>query len=122
MKEAINISDEEFEVIREEVKAFLSRDNLQTHFVKRPCKYSACMETHRLVKRKSTKQMSYGRYDVRENIVVMISENLAEPALRSDAFRYWLGHELTKESLKVFLLLHPERKITKTSSTCLQLC
>jgi len=94
MKEAINISDEEFEVIREEVKAFLSRDNLQTHFVKRPCKYSACMETHRLVKRKSTKQMSYGRYDVRENIVVMISENLAEPALRSDAFRYWLGHEL----------------------------
>ena len=94
MKKATNISEEEFSVITQEVKAFLSRDSLQCHFVKRPCKYSACMDTHRLVKRKSNQQVSYGRYDVRENIVVMISENLAEPALRSDAFRYWLGHEL----------------------------
>jgi len=94
MKEATNVSEEDFVEIKKEVKAFLSRDNLQCHFVKRPCKYEACMDTHRLIKRKASKQMSYGRYDVRENIVAMISENLAEPAVRSDAFRYWLGHEL----------------------------
>lgn len=94
MIDSKDVSAEEFEDIRKEVKEFLSRSNLQCHFVKRPCKYMACMDTHRLIKRKSNKQVSYGRYDVRDNIVAMISENLAEPAVRSDAFRYWLGHEL----------------------------
>ena len=94
MIDSKDVSAEQFEDIRKEVKSFLSRDNLQCHFVKRPCRYTACMETHRLVKRKGNNQVSYGRYDIRENIVAMISENLAEPALRSDAFRYWLGHEL----------------------------
>jgi len=94
MKKTDVLSAEETQAITQEVKAFLSRDNLQCHFVKRPCVYEACLDTHRLVKRKANKQISYGRYDVRENIVSMISENIAEPAVRKDAFRYWLGHEL----------------------------
>ena len=94
MREATGIPADELENIREQVKLFLSRENLQCHFVKRSCKYEACFETHRLMPRKSA-TISYGRFDVRESIVSMISENLADPAARTEAFRYWLGHELS---------------------------
>jgi len=93
MIDVMDLPKEELILARAAVKDFLSRENMQCHFVKRACKYEACLESHRLIKKKAG-HISYGRYDVRENIVSMISDNIAEPSVRSDAFRYWLGNEL----------------------------
>jgi hypothetical protein len=79
--------------MRKVVKAFLGRENLQCHLVKRACNYSFDSETYRIHHRKPPIP-SYGRYDLRESIVQILSEDPCEPLMRSEAFRAWLGHEL----------------------------
>lgn len=87
------LEGEELEFAKNVVKTFLSRPTLLTHFVKRPCKYEADLETHRIVPR-SKPAVSYGRFDLRTNTVSMLCDNICEPASRGMAFRTWLGYEL----------------------------
>ena len=91
---ARDVSEETLLADKAKVKAFLSRPNLQCHFVKRNCAWAACMDTHKVMKREKP-VVSYGRLDLRDSVVSMISEDIAEPAVRSEAFRYWLGFELS---------------------------
>jgi len=88
-----SFSSEEMSAIKREVKSFLSRETLQCHFVRRPCNYVIDMDNYRMHLRK-TPVPAYGRYDLREGIVEMISDDPAEPCVRSAAFRRWLGFEL----------------------------
>ena len=93
MSKRENVDFDDPKQARAAVKVFLSRSNLQCHLVKKACLYTADMDTARLQKR-SPPVPSYGRYDLRQKVVSLLSDDIATPMFRSDAFRMWLGLEL----------------------------